>query len=48
MKSKEELDTLKEEVESENDKLRELSDDDLSQVAGGALKPIDDDRRKRR
>ena len=35
MKTKEELNALKEEVETLNAKLRELSDDELEQVAGG-------------
>ena len=36
MKSKEELNALKEEVEALNRKLHELTDDELSQVTGGA------------
>ena len=36
MKSKEELNTLKEEVETLNKKLAELTEDELQQVAGGA------------
>ena len=36
MKSKEELNALKEEVETLNKKLHELTDDELSQVSGGA------------
>ena len=47
MKSKEELDALKEEVETENEKLRELSDDDLSQAAGGVDREIFDESDKR-
>ena len=35
MKAKEELSALKNEVESLNRKLRELSDDELAQVTGG-------------
>ena len=35
MKSKEELNTLKEEVEAMNKKLAELTDDELKQVTGG-------------
>ena len=35
MKTKEELSTLKEEVETLNKKLAELSEDELKQVAGG-------------
>ena len=42
MKTKEELNALKEEVETLNKKLAELSEDELEQVAGGIdyeLKP---------
>ena len=35
MKSKEELNDLKEEVETLNKKLAELTDEELAQVAGG-------------
>ena len=35
MKTKEELNALKEEVETLNKKLAELSEDELAQVAGG-------------
>ena len=35
MKTKEELNTLKEEVEAVNGKLRELTDEELAQVVGG-------------
>ena len=35
MKSKEELNALKEEVETLNKKLQELSEDELQQVSGG-------------
>ena len=35
MKSKEELDALKEEVEALNKKLAELSEEELSEVSGG-------------
>ena len=35
MKTKEELNTLKEEVETLNKKLAELSEDELKQVVGG-------------
>ena len=35
MKTKEELDTLKEEVETLNRKLHELTDEELAQVSGG-------------
>ena len=37
MKTKEELNALKEEVETLNKKLAELSEDELKQVSGGAL-----------
>ena len=36
MKTKEELNALKEEVETLNKKLAELTDEELAQVAGGA------------
>ena len=36
MKSKEELNALKEEVETLSKKLHELTDDELAQVTGGA------------
>ena len=36
MKSKEELSALKEEVEALNQKLAELTEEELAQVAGGA------------
>ena len=39
MKTKEELNALKEEVEALNKKLAELSDEELQQVAGGAASP---------
>ena len=35
MKSKEELDALKEEVENESRKLHELTEEELEQVSGG-------------
>lgn len=35
MKTKEELNAIKEEVEALNEKLRELTGDELAQVAGG-------------
>ena len=35
MKSKEELNTLKEEVEAVNEKLQELTEEELEQVTGG-------------
>ena len=34
-KTKEELNTIKEEVETLNEKLRELTDEELAQVTGG-------------
>ena len=37
MKTKEELNTLKNEVEALNKKLAELSEDELNEVAGGDL-----------
>ena len=36
MKTKEELNALKEEVETVNKKLAELTDEELAQVSGGA------------
>ena len=36
MKTKEELNALKEEVETPNKKLHELTDEELAQVSGGA------------
>ena len=38
MKSKEELNTIKEEVESLNEKLTELTEEELEQVVGGSGK----------
>ena len=37
MKTKEELNALKEEVETLNKKLAELSEDELKQVSGGGI-----------
>ena len=37
MKTKEELNTLKEEVEALNKKLHELTDEELAKVAGGGV-----------
>ena len=37
MKTKEELNALKEEVETLNKKLAELTDEELAQVAGGSV-----------
>ena len=39
MKTKEELNALKEEVEAQNKKLHELTDEELAQVSGGFFKP---------
>ena len=39
MKSKEELNALKEEVEELNKKLAELSEEELAQVSGGIVGP---------
>ena len=41
MKTKEELNALKEEVETLNKKLHELTDEELAQVAGGFVKICD-------
>ena len=38
MKSKEELNALKEEVETLNKKLHELTEEELAQVSGGYMK----------
>ena len=35
MKSKEELNALKEEVETQDEKIKELTDEELAQVSGG-------------
>ena len=37
MKTKDELDAIKEEIDALNKKLAELTDDELAQVAGGVL-----------
>ena len=42
MKTKEELNALKEEVETLNQKLAELTDEELAQVSGGASNPFAD------
>ena len=42
MKTKEELNVLKEEVEALNKKLAALTEEELAQVAGGAVICIDD------
>ena len=39
MKTKEDLNALKEEVENMNRKLHELTDDELEQVTGGLVDP---------
>ena len=41
MKTKEELNTLKEEYETLNSKLRELTEEELRQVTGGTQDPYD-------
>ena len=38
MKTKEELNEIKEEVETLNEKLHELTDEELAQVSGGYMK----------
>lgn len=43
MKTKEELNTLKEEVETINNKLKELTEEELEQVAGGIKVNVEDD-----
>ena len=43
MKTKEELNALKEEVETLNEKLAELTEEELAQVAGGSVKLCDGD-----
>ena len=40
MKTKEELNKLKEEVESVNEKLHELTPEELEQVSGGGTDPL--------
>ena len=40
MKTKEELNALKEEVETLNQKLAELTDEELAQVAGGSVDDV--------
>ena len=40
MKTKEELDALKEEVETVNEKLKELTPEELEQVNGGAKEAL--------
>ena len=48
MKTKEELNALKEEVETLNRKLHELSDEELAQVSGGETVRPDHDPNERR
>ena len=42
MKAKKELKALKEEVEPLNNKLHELTDEELAQVSGGQLQKMED------
>ena len=46
MKTKEELNTIKEEIEALNNKLAELTDEELEQVNGGAK--LDPERFRRK
>ena len=39
MKTKEELNALKEEVEAVNEKLQELTEEEIAQVSGGGERP---------
>ena len=48
MKTKEELNALKEEVETVSKKLHELTDEELVQVSGGAKAVQDDTQGKRK
>ena len=41
MKTKEELNALKEEVETVSRKLHELTDEELAQVSGGETEPLE-------
>ena len=41
MKSKEELNALKEEVEAVNEKLAELTPEEIAQVSGGVACPVE-------
>ena len=41
MKSKEELNAIKEEVETVSKKLRELTEEELEQVTGGFWAPVE-------
>ena len=47
MKTKEELNALKEEVETVSKKLHELTEDELEQVSGGGKRVITMDLRRR-
>ena len=47
MKSKEELDTLKEKDENVNNELAELSDEELTQVSGGRIPDFSHGDRKK-
>ena len=42
MKTEEELNALKEEVETLNKKLHKLTEEELAQVCGGAKRPTED------
>ena len=44
MKTKEELNALKEEVETLNKKLHELTEEELEQVTGGAINHTEDEK----
>ena len=46
MKSKEELNKLKEEVEAVNEKLAELTEEEIAQVTGGAIPTFDWNQRE--
>ena len=48
MKTKEELNALKEEIETVNEKLHELTDEKLAQVSGGDYVRPDHDPNERR
>ena len=47
MKTKEELDALKEEEENMNKELAELTDEELTEVSGGRRIPLGDNSRHR-
>ena len=44
MKTKEELNAIKEEIEALNKKLAELSEDELAQVAGGVTLDVEGEK----